>query len=349
LHISNIEVAMTPDTPLRRPALIEVEGEADPGLAAPIADALPTGTAMELAAMAVTSRRSPLTRFALWAFGAFFSFALTIAAYTFVTDLLAANPILGGIAATLLILAILAAFLLALRELSAYSRLVRLDSLCMQAETARRDADLPATRSTVTAIVALYANRADTAWGRAKLAERQAEIMDADALLNLAEAEILAPLDQIARREIETAARRVATVTALVPMALADVAMALFANLRMIRRIAEIYGGRSGALGSWRLLRRVFGHLIATGAVALTDDLLSSVAGGGVISKLSRRFGEGVVNGALTARVGVAAMEVCRPMPFVAAPKPRVSNLVSRALTGLFGRSDAASGPQGQG
>jgi putative membrane protein len=129
----------------------------------------------------------------------------------------------------------------------------------------------------------------------------------------------------------------VATVTALVPMALADVAMALYANLRMIRRIAEIYGGRSGTFGSWRLLRRVFGHLIATGAVALTDDLIGSVAGGGVLSKVSRRFGEGVVNGALTARVGVAAMEVCRPMPFVALPRPKVTNLVSRALAGLFG------------
>jgi putative membrane protein len=332
---------MTPDTPLRRPAVVEVDGEADPGLAAPIADALPAGTAMELASMAVTRRWSPVTRFALWAFGAFFSFAISIAAWNFVTGLMAANPILGGIAATLLMLAVLAALLLALREASAYSRLVRLDTLRMEAETARSQSDLPAARKTVAAIVALYASRADTAWGRAKLAERQAEVMDADALLNLTEMEILAPLDQTARRAIEQAARQVAMVTALVPMALADVVMALFANLRMIRRIAEVYGGRSGTLGSWRLMRRVFGHLIATGAVALTDDLLSSVAGGGVISKVSRRFGEGVVNGALTARVGVAAMEVCRPMPFVAASKPKVSNLVSRALTGLFGRADA--------
>jgi putative membrane protein len=137
LHISNIEAAMTPDTPLRRPALIEVAGEADPGLADPIADALPTGTAMELAAIAVTRRKSPLTRFALWAFGAFFSFAISIAAYNFVVGLLASHPILGWIASTLLMFAVLAALLLALRELSAYARLVRLDSLRMQAEAAR--------------------------------------------------------------------------------------------------------------------------------------------------------------------------------------------------------------------
>ena len=37
--------------------------------------------------------------------------------------------------------------------------------------------------------------------------------------------------------------------TAVVPLALADVLAALTANLQMIRRIAEIYGGRSGTLG----------------------------------------------------------------------------------------------------
>jgi putative membrane protein len=113
---------------------------------------------------------------------------------------------------------------------------------------------------------------------------------------------------------------------------------ALTANIRMIRRIAEIYGGRSGTLGSWRLMRAVMTHLVATGAVAIGDDLIGSVAGGSVLSKVSRRFGEGVVNGALTARVGVAAMEVCRPMPFGAGRRPSVTAMVRRALTGLFGQ-----------
>ena len=108
----------------------------------------------------------------------------------------------------------------------------------------------------------------------------------------------------------------------------------------MIRRIAEVYGGRSGVFGSMRLMRRVFGHLVATGAVALTDDMIHSVAGGGILSRISRRFGEGVVNGALTARVGVAAMELCRPLPFVALERPAVSSLVSRALTGLVSRGE---------
>ena len=155
-------------------------------------------------------------------------------------------------------------------------------------------------------------------------------------MLGLVERELLAPVDAQAVLEVEAAARQVAMVTALVPLALADVVAALTANLRMIRRIAELYGGRGGTLSSWRLTRAVFAHLVATGAVAVGDDLIGSVAGGGLLAKVSRRFGEGVVNGALTARVGVAAIEVCRPLAFTATNRPRVTALVRRALTGLF-------------
>ena len=165
----------------------------------------------------------------------------------------------------------------------------------------------------------------------------------------LAETQLLAPLDQEARREIEAAARTGAAATAMIPLAFADVAAALAAIWGMIRRMAEIYGGRAGAVGGWRLARTVMTHLVATGAVAAGDDMIQTLAGGGLLAKLSRRFGEGVVNGALTARVGVAAMEVCRPLPFIAQPRPKVGNLVTRGLAGLFGTAeDPATTPEGK-
>lgn len=322
-----------------KPFVMDSDKLADPALAAPVPDLMPEGRAMMAAArLANTPRASGLGRFAIWAFGALFSFVISVAAWDFVSSLLARNSLLGTVAFVLVGVAVLVALILAFREWAAFARMARLDHLRIKADAARMAHDLPAARQVVDALVGLYGARADLAWGRAKLAEQRRDILDADGLLALTETELLAPLDQTARREIEAAARQVALVTALVPLALADVATALFANLRMIRRIATIYGGRSGTLGSWGLLRRVFSHLLATGALALGDDLISSVAGGGILSKLSRRFGEGVINGALTARVGIAAMEMCRPMPFVALPKPKVSNLVSRALAGVFGK-----------
>ena len=154
----------------------------------------------------------------------------------------------------------------------------------------------------------------------------------------LVETTVVAPLDALAMKEIEAASRQVATATAIIPLALADVVVALTANVRMIRRIAEVYGGRSGTFGSWRLMKAVACHLIATGAVAIGDDMISSIAGGSVLSKLSRRFGEGIVNGALTARVGVAAMDVCRPMTFKAVKRPSITTIMKNALVGFVGR-----------
>ena len=108
-------------------------------------------------------------------------------------------------------------------------------------------------------------------------------------------------------------------------------------TLRLPRSLHEVTADWLTEALSVRYPGTVVTHLIATGAVAAGDDLIHTMAGGGVLAKVSRRFGEGVVNGALTARVGIAAMEVCRPLPFIQAPKPKVGNLLTRGLRGLFG------------
>ena len=347
------EMAETTQTSRRRgPLLIEIDESeahcaADPATAPPVPESGPQGAAMQAAARLITRPRSRLSRFALWIFGALFSFVLSVAAWDFVSRLFSENRTLGMIALALVAAAAIILLIYAARELAAFARLGRLDHLNRQTQNAQRSADLGEARHLLAALQGLYAQRPDTAWGRARLAERAPEIMDADALLELAELELLGPLDRAAQAEVEAAARLVATATAIVPLALADVATALWANLRLVRRIAEIYGGRAGSLGSLQLLRRVFASLLAAGAVALGDDMIGSIAGGGLMSRLSRRFGEGVVNGALTARLGIAAMELCRPMPFAALARPGVGAITSRALAGLIpsGRKeDDASG-----
>ena len=146
------------------------------------------------------------------------------------------------------------AVLIALREAAGFVRLGRLDALRTQADAAQAEADLAGARAVVARLRRLYAGRAEAAWGLARLDERAEEQVDADALLALAERELLAPLDAAALREVELAARQVAAVTALVPLALADVVTALVANLRMIARSPRYMAGapaRWGA-GGWR-------------------------------------------------------------------------------------------------
>ena len=328
------------------PVLIELDDTPNvtPASADPVPDITPVRSpaAMERVAVMAAKKPSVLARWFWRLFGALFVFVLTLGAYDFVAGLIARNPVLGYAALGLTAAFVAVLFAIALKELSAFARLRRIDTLHKAAEVAIANSDVKAARVVTAKLLDVYKSRDELAWGRERFAERQVEVFDADGVLHLAERELLVPLDAAARREVEVAARQVATVTALVPLALADVFAALTANLRMIRRIAEIYGGRSGTLGSWRVTKSVLTHLVATGAVAVGDDLIGTMAGGGVMAKVSRRFGEGVVNGALTARVGVAAMEVCRPLPYLRAAKPSVSGLVKRALTGLFSKGDAA-------
>lgn len=335
-----------PGPPVSGPVLFDLDHEpaASPGTAPPVPDVLGEGhpTAMQNLAMRA-GRTRPASRLGRWFWataGALVSFLVTLAAYNYVAGLLASAPVLGWIATVLFGAFVLILLALALREIAAFGRLRRLDTIQKAAALARAESDLPAARGVLSQLARLYGARAEMRWGLARMTDRQGDIFDADGLLGLAETDLLAPLDQAAVRQVEAAARKVATVTAIVPLALADVAIALTANLSMIRAIAEIYGGRAGVLGSWRLIRSVMTHLVATGAVAVGDDMISSIAGGGLLSKLSRRFGEGVINGALTARVGVAAIEVCRPLAFHATPRPAVGALVRRALAGLFGGAE---------
>lgn len=341
-----------PDAPAvppaaRRPGPVVIDLDApapSPAEAPPVPEAgaegegAPAEAAVARAVRLAARPSSPLGRLFGWAAGALLAFVVGLAVTDYVAALLARSTLLGGVALALVGAVALLLLLIALREAAGFARLRRLDGLRAAAAAARAEGDLAAARRAADRLAALYAGRPELRWGLARLAERQGEVLDADGLLALAERELLAPLDAAARAEVEAAARQVAAATALVPLALVDIAVALSANLRMIRRVAEVYGGRAGALGSWRIARSVFAHLIATGAVAVGDDLISSVAGGGLAAKVSRRFGEGIVNGALTARVGQAAMEVCRPLPFAALPRPRVTETLRRALTGLFDR-----------
>jgi len=325
---------------MKGPILIDLEeGEiARPDTAPAVPDVVGERAAMQQVAALAARKPSRLARWFWSLLVALVGFVVSLAAWDYVNGLLARSPVLGMIAFGLVALFCLVLLVIALRELAAFARLSRLDRVHKDAADALASHDLGAARGVVDKLGKLYAGRDDMTWGRARFAEQWADVLDADGLLGLAEVTLLAPLDERAVREVEAAARQVAMVTAIVPLALADVFTALTANLRMIRRIAEIYGGRSGAFGSWRLTRTVLSHLVATGAVAVGDDLIGSVAGGGVLSKVSRRFGEGVINGALTARVGVAALEVCRPLPYHATKRPAVTGIVKRALSGLFSK-----------
>jgi putative membrane protein len=316
--------------------------DAEPANAPPPPDAAPIEDAAGARAIRAAARRP--SRFAQIVWGALVALVglgASIAAYDFVYGLFVRNPVLGSVALSLAAVVAAGALIFALREMAALARLGRIDSVRQGAEKALAEGDRKKAVLALRALARLYRARRDLEWGVAKLRDREADLFDADGLIGHAERALMADLDKRAEQAVGRAARSVAAITAFVPMALVDVVGALYVNLRMIRQIAEIYGGRAGWLGSWRLLRAVAGHLVATGVVSMGDDLLGPALGGGALAKISRRFGEGLINGALTARVGAAAIDVCRPLPFHAWPRPSGRKLAAGALTG-FTRGEAS-------
>ncbi|MFT3973940.1 MAG: YcjF family protein [Amaricoccus sp.] len=330
-----------PDKPFVIPADALGPAAVTPGEAPPPPDddLAPQGDAMlTVTRIAARKRRGGL----IWTVaGSLVTLIVSVAAYDYLTGLIERYPTVGMVALALTGLLGLLVVVQLFREAWAFRRLARIDSFRADAAAALADADRDKALALSRRLAGFYGSRTELRWALARLEETRAEVLDADAILELTERTLFAPLDEAARREIEAAARTVAAATAVIPLALVDVLAATSQNMRMIRHVAEVYGAHAGFFGSWRLLRTVATHLLATGLVSAGDDLIGSVAGGHVLARVSRRFGEGMVNGALTARVGIAAMDVCRPMPFGALPRPKVSAVVGRALTGLFGKAGA--------
>ncbi|HLS18352.1 MAG TPA: TIGR01620 family protein [Paracoccaceae bacterium] len=326
---------MADDPDRHAPLILELDTTALPDAPspedAPQPDDMPPAAGRALA-IAAGRRRWSLGGVALGLFTALVALIIGTLMTEFVIGLFAESRVLGSVGLILLAALALALLAICLRELAALGRLGRVEGIRAHAIEAHGTGSPAAVAGALDGLEALYHRRAELAEARRRVKDAKDDMPDMIARLAYAEQQLLTPLDIAAETAIMRASRDVATATALIPLAAIDVAIALTWNLKMIRQIAQIYGGRAGWVGSWRLLKAVAAHLIATGAVALADDMLGPILGGGMLQKLSRRFGEGALNGALTARVGVAAMEVCRPLPFKARARPSASALVVRAL-----------------
>ena len=244
-----------------------------------------------------------------------------------VETLFAKAQALGWIAAAFGALALLALVAIGAREAVAILRQSRIARLHADLARARASDDGDAARPLVARLIALYERRPETAAGRAETSEAMRAIIDGRDLIDIAERALLRPLDAKAQLEIAAAAKRVSMVTAISPRAALDVIFVMAQIVFLIRRIAEIYGGRPGLLGFFKLARSVGAHVAITGGMAVGDSLVQQVLGHGLASKISARLGEGVLNGLLTARVGLSALAVCRPAPFGAQKPPGVSDV----------------------
>jgi putative membrane protein len=287
---------------------------------------------------------TPKSRFSflkwfLIALGALVSLATGLMIDALIRDLFARYTVLGWLGLVLTAVVVITLLAMVVREMWALSRLARIDTLQQRGAKAHETNNDREARAIIAELEKFYQNRPDTARGRARMADHLAEIIDGRDLIALAEKDLLQPLDEAAKTIVMNAAKRVSVVTAISPRAFVDVSYVLWENTKLVRALSQHYGGRPGFFGFFRLSRNVIGHLAVTGSIALGDSLVQQMLGHGLAAKISSRLGEGVVNGLLTARIGIAAIDVCRPLPFVATQRPGVSDFLGQLTS--WGGKDA--------
>ncbi len=314
--------------PLAPTAAIRSQGGPipEPSAAEPIDEAERATEAAQRGGM--LARWRPRLSSLVWAgLGGLVSLGLGLWMSELIESLFARAASLGAVGAVFAALFLVGIVGLAIREIAALARQSRIAELHAALARARAGDDRGAARALVMRLAALYEGRAETARARAEVAEARAAIVDGRDLIDIAERTLLRPLDMKAQAEIAAAARRVSVVTAISPRALLDVVFVVAQIIRLVRRIAEIYGGRPGFLGFVKLARSIGAHIAITGGMAVGDSLVQQLVGHGIASRISARMGEGVLNGLLTARVGISALAVCRPAPFAIDKPPGVADV----------------------
>jgi putative membrane protein len=316
-------VVMDPDE-TGRPArgTVRVTPEADPAL-------LPVPVEAPFVPVQRGFRWGPV----FWtAIGGLVLLGLGLSVARLIEDLFARSDGLGYLGLGFALAAALAFIVVTVREALGLARLATIEHLHRRAAAVLLNDDRAESRAIVQELTKLAHQNPHLARARAALAGHAGDIIDGADMIRLAERELMTPLDQEARALVSSAAQRVSIVTAVSPRALVDVLFVFAASLRLIRQLARLYGGRPGALGMIALLRHVIAHVAITGGMAASDSLIQQVLGHGIAAKLSQRLGEGVLNGLLTARLGLAAIDVTRPLPFTALPRPALADLAKDLL-----------------
>ncbi|HIJ84253.1 MAG: hypothetical protein HW380_631 [Magnetococcales bacterium] len=163
-------------------------------------------------------------------------------------------------------------------------------------------------------------------------------------VLELLSRTVYATLDRRCYRMIVQHGSTTAIASTISPFVWLDSLVFLWQNLRMIRTIATCYGLKPGGSASLFLAREVMVGLFMAGTADLMADKVAEAVGGHTASIVLAQVGKGIANALFTARVGLAAMNRCRAVPFHSGGEPSMDRLrleLFKTIKISVGRTDS--------
>lgn len=135
-------------------------------------------------------------------------------------------------------------------------------------------------------------------------------------VLDMYDAMVVAEQDKLATKIVSQHATESAALVAISPLALADMMLVAWRNFKMIDNLAAVYGVELGYWSRLKLFKSTLVNMAAAGASELAIDASMDLMSMDLAGKLSARAGQGLGVGILTARLGIKAMSLLRPIPW---------------------------------
>jgi len=184
-------------------------------------------------------------------------------------------------------------------------------------------------------MTSLYQDRADMVPRLERYVAKKTDAhSDRDAMLLFSDT-VMKPLDKKAYEVTVQRSKETALMIVLSPFAFLDVILTLWRNVRLIRDIASLYGARPGFLSSLSLMKKVLQSLAYAEVTELVADSAAETLGGSIVASLSTHVATGIGGGIMTARVGIHAMQICRPLPYVQSDKPSLKGVRREILKSI--------------
>lgn len=146
-------------------------------------------------------------------------------------------------------------------------------------------------------------------------------------VIEMYDAMVVQGQDKKASAIVAKCASESAVLVAVSPLAVADMLLVAWRSFKMVNDLSDLYGIKLGYWSRIKLFKLVLMNMALAGGSELAIDVSMDAMSMDLASKVSVRAGQGIGVGLLTARLGIKAMALLRPLPWHSDRKVKLESI----------------------